>query len=238
MNENTPQLPPDELKFDIGEEKTEIKEIKDCTLLPVLLEGHPMLSEKLEQYDFQSDETYSQRRKFSDDMLYTMRHLGAIGLSANQVGSKRRMFVMQKFDQKNNKPELLICYNPEIIKKYDEFGVKAEREGCVSFPGLSPQIKRAAAIEVSYQDDAGNFFETELYDIDARCFQHELDHLDGIVFTSYVPREIMNWYREKQRKLIKKARKQHERSIQAARAFSKNHGPIREDQGRELQSPA
>lgn len=211
MNVNTQVKPEDELVFNVGPEagQTQVKEVKDLPKLTLVPENHPILREVMPSYDFESEKP-EERAAFAESMLAHMTGTGGIGLSANQVGHRKRMFVMIHFP-KDGKPEPLVCYNPEVIRELEP--PKAMREGCLSFPGLSLQVKRPAAVEVSFQDHNGQFFEIELEGINAQCFQHELDHMNGIVFTSRVNREILDWERAKQRKLVKKAKKLHKKGL-------------------------
>lgn len=96
----------------------------------------------------------------------------AIGLSAIQVGIPLRVFVMNI----NNIER--VCISPVILQKMD---ICDSNEGCVSFPGQYVNIKRYNKIEVSYMDDNHNVVQEWLEGLDSICFQHELDHLDGIV---------------------------------------------------------
>ena len=108
----------------------------------------------------------------ADDMLSTMRRAHGIGLAAPQIGISRRVFVMDTGQSR-------VCFNPEILASSDEMIQMAE--GCLSFPGESCTITRPRWVQVRYQDSEGTWTEHRLLDLEARCFQHELDHLDGIV---------------------------------------------------------
>ena len=105
-------------------------------------------------------------------MIQFMRHHQAIGLAAPQIGRSLRMFVMEVQGRTR------VCFNPEIIQSST---VLAEyKEGCLSFPGESCTIKRPDTIIVRYQDVQGAWSEDNLVGLEAICFQHELDHLDGV----------------------------------------------------------
>lgn len=107
-------------------------------------------------------------------MISTMNYHGGIGLAAPQVGMNLRLFVMEA------KGRIMVCINPEILT----YGPRTMpvSEGCLSFPGESVDTERADHITVSYIDQHGNRQTTELDGIDAVCFQHELDHLNGVTF--------------------------------------------------------
>jgi peptide deformylase len=110
--------------------------------------------------------------ELSQALLTFMKESGGIGLSANQVGLRDRCFVMSVGGQD------WACFNPEIVNSdndYVEFN-----EGCLSFSGDSCIISRPNTINVRFQDVHGNWQETTLLGLTSRCFQHELDHLNGI----------------------------------------------------------
>ena len=106
-------------------------------------------------------------------MLKFMRLNKGIGLAAPQIGISKRVFVMDVHGRER------ACFNPEITFQSD---VLAEfPEGCLSFPGEECIIKRPDTISVRYQDCHGDWIEDDMVGLEARCFQHELDHLDGVV---------------------------------------------------------
>lgn len=108
-----------------------------------------------------------------ETMFEFMRTKKGIGLAAPQIGLSKRVFVMAVGDQ------IRACFNPEIVDVGPE---KIEMvEGCLSFPGKSCIIKRPAEIAVRYQNYRGDWYAERLDGLMARCFQHELDHLDGII---------------------------------------------------------
>lgn len=175
-------------------------------LFPIVNEHHPVLKEVIPEYDF-TNHDYKTRKFFSDCMIHTMKSTGGIGLSACQVNQKVRMFVMMK---DLDTGEVLICYNPKILEESNPI---ATREGCLSFPALTLQIKRPSSIKVQYFDEEENELVIELHGLAAKVFQHELDHLNGVVFTSKVSREILTWERQKQAKMVKKYKKFYNRNF-------------------------
>lgn len=114
--------------------------------------------------------------KFTADLLNTMYNEQGCGLAAPQVGSHHRLFVM---DTSRDLTNPICMVNPEIIHQE---GVVASNEGCLSFPNIYIQVKRAKQITVRYQTVAGQPEETSLEGLAAICVQHELDHLNGILF--------------------------------------------------------
>jgi peptide deformylase len=105
-------------------------------------------------------------------MLILMRDHNGIGLSATQIGCSRRVFVMCISGRTR------LCFNPEITESSTVFA--DYDEGCLSFPGDQCTITRPDWVRVRYQDPTGLVTEDTLVALEARCFQHELDHLDGI----------------------------------------------------------
>jgi peptide deformylase len=114
-----------------------------------------------------------QTERLAKQMLTLMREQQGIGLAAPQIGISKRVFVMDVHGRER------ACFNPEITFWSDvliEFP-----EGCLSFPGEECIIKRPDTISVRYQDCHGDWIEDDMVGLEARCFQHELDHLDGVV---------------------------------------------------------
>jgi peptide deformylase len=122
-------------------------------------------------FDFESREDAKEIEKTLSE---SMDKFGGIGLSANQVGLDARVFVMRTQD--GNKA----FFNPEITKMSQETDLL--KEGCLSFPDIYLMIKRPRVCEMKYQDADGNEHTTMLDGVGARCAQHEIDHLNGIVF--------------------------------------------------------
>jgi peptide deformylase len=112
-------------------------------------------------------------RKLVDDMFETMYASNGVGLAAPQIGKNIRLCVIDTGD------DPLVFINPEIIKMA---GKETAEEGCLSLPGLSEKVQRATKVLVQAVDLDGNEFEIEAEDLLARAIQHEVDHLDGILF--------------------------------------------------------
>ena len=118
--------------------------------------------------------------RLAADMLETMYAANGIGLAATQVGVTRRVFVMDISEDRSD-PQVLI--NPRISEKRGE---QVYQEGCLSFPGIYADVKRADWIHVEAEDVDGNTVTREVDGLNAVCIQHELDHLDGKVFVDYL----------------------------------------------------
>jgi peptide deformylase len=117
--------------------------------------------------------------KLLDDMADTMYDAEGVGLAAPQVGISKRVTVIDVGDDHG----LIELINPEIISKTGEqFGP----EGCLSFPGLMGDVRRAQKCKVRALNRHGEVFEIEGEDLLARALQHEIDHLNGVLFTDFV----------------------------------------------------
>ncbi len=141
-------------------------------------------------------------KKFVDNMFETMKQYGGIGLSANQVGKPYRMFVMG--DHLNiEKGKKWVCINPKITNVTKD--LIRYKEGCLTFPFLFLDIERPQDISVEYLDENLEKKEEHMTGIVARCFQHEFDHMQGIVFTEHVSKLKLDMSLKKRDKQIKKA---------------------------------
>ena len=118
------------------------------------------------------------RHHLSRVLIDNMIHHEGIGISANQIGIWERAFAMVR-DLENN--EVMVCFNPRIIKSYSE-EVEME-EGCLSYPELFLKIKRPDKIVVKYEDEDKKIHKIKLQGLASRVFQHEYDHMEGIDFT-------------------------------------------------------
>lgn len=123
-----------------------------------------------------------------DDMTQTLNAAGGVGLAAPQVGILRRAVLVIETNVPEGESEYVIeLINPEII---EATGEQEEAEGCLSVPGEYGIVKRPEHVKVRAQNRHGEWFEVEGDGLTARCFCHEIDHLDGIVFTSKVERML------------------------------------------------
>ena len=118
------------------------------------------------------------RHHLSRVLIDNMIHHEGIGISANQIGIWERAFAMVR-DIENN--EVMVCFNPRIIKSYSE-EVEME-EGCLSYPELFLKVKRPDKIVVKYEDEDKKTHKLKLQGLASRVFQHEYDHMEGIDFT-------------------------------------------------------
>ena len=119
--------------------------------------------------------------KLLDDMHETLEDSGGVGLAAPQVGILRRVVLV------DNGEEVLELINPTLL---ETDGEQEGPEGCLSVPGKYGLVKRPYYAKVRAQDRNGNWFETDGEELTARCFCHELDHLDGIIYTEVMERYL------------------------------------------------
>ena len=121
--------------------------------------------------------------KLLDDMRDTLEDSGGVGLAAPQIGILRRVVLV------DNGEEILELVNPTMV---ETDGEQVGAEGCLSVPGKYGLVKRPYYAKVRAQDRNGDWYEAEGEEIIARCFCHELDHLDGIVYTEVMERFLLD----------------------------------------------
>lgn len=155
-------------------------------------------------------------KEIAKNMGEAMDKFGGLGLSANQVGLPYRMFVMRTMHEGDEEPENIAYFNPEITRVSQE--TESLKEGCLSFPDLFLMIKRSKTIEFKYQDEEGEEHTVMMEGLGARCVQHEVDHLNGILFLQRASRLKI----ERAMKARKKARKkriEYEKRVALAKYF-------------------
>ena len=139
----------------------------------------PILRERMPDFDFSNPSI--DPVQLEKDMLETMYRYDGIGLAANQVGIKARMFVM---GHRDNPEGGTAFFNPIVVANTE--GMADLEEGCLSFPGIFVKIKRPKAIKARWQNAKGEVVEGTFEGYECKCFLHELDHLEGIVFQDRV----------------------------------------------------
>ncbi|RCS24799.1 peptide deformylase [Phyllobacterium salinisoli] len=141
-----------------------------------------------------------QLRAFADDMLETMYDAPGIGLAAIQVGEPLRMLVIDLSKEDEEKaPQIFI--NPQILSFSDERSVY--EEGCLSIPDYYAEVERPASVRVSYLDREGKAHEIAAEGLMATCLQHEIDHLNGVLFIDYISKLKRDMVVKKFKKLAK-----------------------------------
>jgi|TARA_Y100000389_G_C17426022_1_gene499580 peptide deformylase len=149
------------------------------TIRTILIEPDPFLRQKSAKVD----EVDNEIRSLMDDMLETMYKAPGIGLAAIQVGIPKRVIVID-LSRENEKKNPLYFVNPEIIT--NSINKASYEEGCLSVPGQFAEINRPDKCKVKHLDYHGNEKITEAEGLLATCIQHEIDHLEGILFIDYL----------------------------------------------------
>jgi peptide deformylase len=144
-------------------------------MLTIIKYPNEILQERMPEFDFSNPS--EDPKQLEKEMLETMYAHHGIGLSANQVGKRIRMFVMGHRDMPLASQAF---FNPMVIANTEEI-VDAD-EGCLSFPGIYVKVKRPKAIKARWQNSSGEWQESEFFGNDCKCFLHELDHLEGITY--------------------------------------------------------
>ncbi|MBS1821800.1 MAG: peptide deformylase [Acidobacteria bacterium] len=134
-----------------------------------------------------------------EEMFESMYAAQGIGLAAPQIGLSQRLTVID-VSFKKNPEEKIVLINPEIVEREGE---QYEEEGCLSLPDIRDKVKRAAKVKVRAQNTDGEWFEIEGEELLSRAFQHEIDHLDGILFIDRLSRLKKDLTVRKIKKLIK-----------------------------------
>ena len=148
------------------------------TIKKILTEPDPFLRQKSSEVQQVTDET----RKLMDDMLETMYDAPGIGLAAIQIGVPKRVIVIDLSRDEKKSP--LYFVNPKIIKKSDTDSTY--EEGCLSVPGQFAEVDRPDKCHISFLDYNGKKQELKAEGLLATCIQHEMDHLEGILFIDYL----------------------------------------------------
>lgn len=159
--------------------------------MKLVLDPDPILYQRANEWNFEVD---TNAEEIESEMIQIMKSFNGRGLAGNQVGLLKRVFTI-KLDQTG---ETLAMFNPKVIEL--STAEQDDEEGCLSFPNLWLKIKRPNKIDVEYLDKTGKECKITLTGIDARCFLHELDHLDGTVFTTKVSQMKLMLAKKKQRK--------------------------------------
>lgn len=155
-------------------------------VLPIIKLGHPSLRKVADPVS-EFDEALAE---LSDNMIDTMRENEGIGLAGPQVNILKRIFVIDVEIIDESRPAQAYI-NPRILEKE---GAEISEEGCLSIPDIAGEVERAATLEVEYQTLEGDTVQETLEGYHARVFQHELDHLNGVMFIdhlSFIQRKLL-----------------------------------------------
>ena len=165
--------------------------------MTLVLEKDPILKQNCEDFDFSSDDD---AEKLAKQLSADMVNNEGIGLAAPQIGIPKRVFVI------GDDCGILACFNPEITHYSEEEDWFTE--GCLSFPGLYIKIKRPATIDARFQDLDGTWRDMKLEGIIARCYQHELDHLNGVLFQLRAGHIALQMAKKRRMKILRRNEQQ------------------------------
>ena len=160
------------------------------SVLPIYLYGTDVLRKKAKPVQKISNETI----KLIIDMFETMRKAQGIGLAANQVGALERVITIDVSEVEgleHVKPLTLI--NPEVVSREGKLSVE---EGCLSLPDIRAEVERDEMIIIKYRDTNFHMQELEAGGLLARVILHEMDHLDGVLFTDYLSKEQLKDHKD------------------------------------------
>ncbi len=148
-------------------------------VLDILVAPHPVLKQKAKPVE----KVDARVAKLMDDMVETMYAAKGIGLAAPQIGILERVIVVD-VHEKDEPPNPIRLANPEIVWKSEDTSVC--EEGCLSVPDQFAEVTRPSAIRVRYLDEKNEVREMEADGMLATCIQHEIDHLNGVLFVDYL----------------------------------------------------
>jgi peptide deformylase len=189
--------------FTIDTEEGIVKD-KEEVINPLSLfnEDYPMLLQKIPEYDV-SRLPNPVLGKLIKRLKMTMKLHGGIGLSANQCGVFERVFVIGANDA------VWACINPKILNASPD--LIRDKEGCLSFPGLALNVERHSWVEAEFINEECKVVQMRFEGLTARCYQHELDHMNGIRFINHVKPLALEMAKKQQKKLIKKIMRLHKK---------------------------
>jgi len=162
---------------------------------PILILPDPLLRKVAAPVERVDDRV----RQLAEDMLETMYDAPGIGLAAPQVGVLERVVVCDVVTEEGAEPEPRVLVNPEVIARHEE--TKVYEEGCLSIPEYTEDVTRPAQVTVRFTDLQGEERELQADGLLAVCLQHEIDHLNGVLFIDHLSRL-------KRERVIKKFQKQ------------------------------
>ena len=174
-------------------------------------ESDPILREVLHEFDFKNPPI--DPKEFASSLVETCIQRNGYGLSANQCGFRHRVFVMGAGS------EYVAFFNPKITAMSEETAHMSE--GCLSFPLLELKITRPSGIVVEYQDYNGEVKKANYVGVSARCFQHELEHLNGIVYTD-IAKPLALQMAKKKRQKMKNLVKRYEKANKTVNTLNGN----------------
>jgi len=166
-------------------------------ILPILIHPDPRLKKLCSPFERVDDDA----KALGNAMLATMYDAPGVGLAAPQVGKLKRLFVMDCTDKEEGDAAPMVLFNPTVIWSSEE--ENTHEEGCLSIPGMYEEVTRPAEVKVSFWDIEGKEQEEHFAGLWATCAQHEIDHLNGILFIDYLSRMKKSMITKKMQKLKK-----------------------------------
>ena len=166
------------------------------TIYTIVKYGDPVLETPAQPV---SEFGTSELRELAESMFESMYAAKGLGLAAPQIGISKRVAVIDTSAGQDPAARLVLI-NPQIVEKE---GRQVGEEGCLSIPGFREEVRRALKIRLRAQNLEGEWFETQAEELLARAMQHELDHLDGILFLSHISPLKRDLIKRKIRKLAK-----------------------------------
>jgi peptide deformylase len=170
------------------------------TIRPLIILPDPILRQVSKPVERVDDEL----RKLSDDMLATMYDAPGIGLAAIQIGIPLRMLVID-LAKEDETPQPHVVINPEIVARGE--GVNVHEEGCLSIPDYYAEVERPDTVTVRYLDKEGKQQEMAADGLMATCLQHEIDHLNGVLFIDHISKLKRDMVVRKFKKLAREKEK-------------------------------
>jgi peptide deformylase len=166
-------------------------------IMNLVSKNNSLLYQKVEPFNF-SDPPIDPK-ELAQTLIENLVHHKGVGLSANQIGLPYRVFAI------NTDPEKIVCFNPTVTYYSEDMSVMTE--GCLTFPLLYVKIRRPSNIRAKFYDEKGDVKTLVLNGLISRCYQHELDHLDGIDFTSRATKYHLTQATRKQQLTNRKLKK-------------------------------
>jgi peptide deformylase len=156
-------------------------------------------------------------RALAQDMIEVMYDEPGIGLAAPQVGEAIRLVVMDTgWTEEGAEKNPTVMVNPEILARDGEI---TWTEGCLSVPDFQADVERAARVRVRYRDLEGREHEEDASELRAVCFQHEIDHLDGVLFIDRISRLKRSLYAQRRKKALEREREEAPAAAKSGRAL-------------------
>ncbi len=180
--------------IDIFEKDSKLSE-KNMALRKILHYPEPVLKEKSLPVTEFNDEL----KQLAADMVETMYDAPGVGLAAPQVGELKRLIILD-CSAKEEEEDLIVAVNPEIVASS---GDSLEEEGCLSVPGFYASVKRSSEVTMRYQDTDGTTHERKATGLLAIGIQHELDHLEGVLFVDRLSPLKRSMFKKKYLKMLK-----------------------------------